>query len=56
MNYKYGGLYNLLNQDKNAKDYFVSLPDYVQGTLQQNIDKISSLQSLKDFSAKVINK
>lgn len=41
------GLYNLLEQDQHAKMYYMSLPDYVQGALQQRIQNINNVRELK---------
>lgn len=41
------GLYNLLEKDEHAKMYYMSLPDYVQGALQQRIHSINNVKALK---------
>ncbi|GEM_PF-2109690 len=47
MNKNQDGLYNLLEKDEHAKMYYMSLPDYVQGALQQRIQNISNVNELK---------
>lgn len=48
MNKNQDGLYNLLEKDEHAKMYYMSLPDYVQGALQQRIQNISNVKELKN--------
>lgn len=35
MEHSYSGLTELISQDAQARAYFMSLPDYVQGMIQQ---------------------
>lgn len=49
-NQKYSGLQSLISSDRQAKEFFVSLPDYVQGMIQQRSDSVNSLESLKDYA------
>ncbi len=47
---KYSGLNALLSQNSQAKAYFLSLPDYVQGMIQQRTDRIYSAHPLRRFA------
>ena len=41
------GLGELLSRSESAKSYFLSLPDYVQGMLQQRSDSVHTEQELR---------
>ena len=43
-------LNTLLRNDKEAKEFFLSLPDYVQGSLTQHTFQIRDEQDLKQFA------
>lgn len=43
----HGNLNDLLAENKKAKRFFLSLPDYVQGAISQRVDSIDSLESLQ---------
>ena len=47
---KYQGLNALLSQNSHAKAYFLSLPDYVQGMIQQRTDRIDSEDTLRRYA------
>ena len=40
MEHSYSGLTELISQDAQARAYFMSLPDYVQGMIQQRNDNV----------------
>lgn len=48
-------LYQLLNQSSDAQNYFLALPDYVQGMLQQHSYEIKSLTDLYQFTSDYSN-
>ncbi|MGI5959180.1 MAG: hypothetical protein ACOX60_07185 [Massiliimalia sp.] len=47
-------LNQLLQQNSRARDYFVGLPDYVQGMLQQHTFEIHSEEDLKSYAQNVL--
>lgn len=47
---KYNGLNDLLSQNSHAKAYFMSLPDYVQGMIQQRVDRVDSEDTLRRYA------
>ena len=51
---KYSGLNSLLNEDQQAREYFDSLPDYVQGTIAERSGHINSLESLRDYAENLL--
>lgn len=54
MHKKYSDLQSLMNEDKNAKKYFNSLPDYVREQIQTRSDSVNSLQSLQDYAENLL--
>lgn len=48
------GLNQLLQDNHRARDYFIGLPDYVQGMLQQHTFQIHSEQDLKNYAQDVL--
>ncbi len=51
---KYSGLNALLSQNSQAKAYFLSLPDYVQGMIQQRTDRIDSEDTLRRYAENLL--
>ncbi len=47
---KYSDLSALLRDDPKAAEYFASLPDYVQETMQERSQNINSIYSLRDYA------
>ena len=47
---KYNGLNDLLSQNPHANAYFMSLPDYVQGMIQQRVDRVDSEDTLRRYA------
>lgn len=47
---KYSDLSALLRDDPRAAEYFASLPDYVQETMQERSQNINSIYSLRDYA------
>ncbi len=50
----YAGLNDLLSQNRQAKDYFLSLPDYIQGMIQQRTDRIHSEDTLRRYAENLL--
>jgi hypothetical protein len=50
MQKKYGDLHRLMQEDKRAKDYFDSLPEYVRKAVSQRPQGVNSLESLKSYA------
>jgi hypothetical protein len=47
---KYSDLSALLRENPQAAEYYSSLPDYVQETMQERSSNINSLLSLRDYA------
>jgi hypothetical protein len=47
-------LYDLIDTDVTAKQYFMSLPDYVQGMIQQRIDNIQTSDELHRYAENLL--
>ncbi len=50
MENRYHGLTDLLSKNSQAKAYYMSLPDYVQGMLQQRNDNIQTADILHRYA------
>lgn len=48
-------LHQLLSESSTAKEYYLALPDYVQGMLEQRNYEIHSEEELKHISQALIN-
>lgn len=48
--YHPGGLNEMLSRDKTAKSYFMSLPDYVQGMIQQRCENVHNIDELHRYA------
>ena len=51
MEHSYSGLTELISQDAQARAYFMSLPDYVQGMIQQRNDNVRTADTLYRHAA-----
>lgn len=51
---KYPGLNSLIDQDMEAREYFESLPDYVQASISERGDHVNSLASLQDYAENLL--
>lgn len=49
-----GGLGELLSADVRAKEYFMSLPDYVQGMIQQRADNVQTCAQLENYAENLL--
>ena len=49
-----GGLGELLSADMSAKEYFMSLPDYVQGMIQQRNDNVRTADTLHRYAENLL--
>lgn len=50
---KYPNLQALLQDDPNARSYFMNLPDYVQATIRERADNINSFDSMTTYAEKL---
>lgn len=48
-------LHNLLHNNTQAKEYYMGLPDYVQGMLRQRTYEIHTEEELKKYSEVLLN-
>ncbi len=46
---------NLLSSSESAKIFYCTLPDYVQGAVIKNSDRITDEDSLRDFAEKIMH-
>lgn len=51
---KFSGLNTLLSEDQEAREYFDSLPDYVQGSIADRNSHINSIESLRDYAENLL--
>lgn len=51
---KYGNLKQLIKQDKDAKQYYSELPDYVKSQMNQRADSVNSFESLRDYAENLL--
>ena len=51
---KHSGLGSLIKQNSDAKNYFESLPDYVQESIAQRGDNVNSIESLRDYAENLL--
>lgn len=49
-----GGLNEMLSCDDTAKSYFMSLPDYVQGMIQQRNDNVRTADTLHRYAENLL--
>lgn len=54
MDRKYSGLDDLLKHNSQANDFFMSLPDYVQGTIRERGDRIDSEDDLHRYADNLV--
>ncbi|MDF1494652.1 hypothetical protein [Caproiciproducens sp. CPB-2] len=47
---KYSGLYELIEEDSEAGEYFDNLPEYVQESISAREENINSFASLRDYA------
>ncbi len=50
INMKYSDLNALVEKDARAKQYFNSLPDYVQSQISTRAEGVNSMASLQDYA------
>jgi len=51
---KYNNLYEVLEQEKKANEYYFSLPEYVRSSISQRADNVNSFDSLKDYAENLL--
>jgi len=54
MSVKYHDLHSLISQDKNAENYFNSLPDYVREHMNTRTDSVNSFKSMQDYAENLL--
>nr|WP_319489667.1 hypothetical protein [uncultured Caproiciproducens sp.] len=47
---KYSSLYELIEEDSEAGEYFDNLPEYVQESISARDENINSFSSLRDYA------
>lgn len=52
--YSLQGLQGLLSESASAKEYFLSLPEYVQGMIQQRSTSIQSEDELRRYAENLL--
>ncbi len=50
----YASMQELLSQDRAARHYFASLPDFVQEQIQSRADSVNSMASLQDYAENLL--
>ncbi len=51
---KYPDIYTLLDSSQQAKQYFDSLPDYVQEHIQTRAESVQTFESLQDYAENLL--
>ncbi len=51
---KYDGLQELIDQDREANEYFRCLPGYVKETISARSQNINSFASLRDYAENLL--
>ncbi len=54
MKNKFSGLDSLIQQDRQAKQYFESLPDYVRDQIRTRSGNVNSYESLCDYAENLL--
>jgi hypothetical protein len=54
MQNKYPGLFQLIDQEDEANQYFSSLPAYVQEQMCRRAESINSMASLQDYAENIL--
>lgn len=55
-NKKYSNVNDLISEDKKAKEYFMTLPDYIQGEVNLHSDSIHSLNELQNYAENIVSR
>lgn len=51
---KYSDMYDLFQNDKNAKQYFDKLPDYVREQISTRANGVCTMENLKDYAENLL--
>ncbi|MCQ4937385.1 hypothetical protein [Anaerotignum propionicum] len=51
---KYSDMYDLFQNDKNAKQYFDKLPDYVREQISTRANGVRTMENLKDYAENLL--
>ena len=51
---KYSDMYDLFQNDKNAKQYFDKLPDYVREQINTRANGVRTMENLKDYAENLL--
>lgn len=55
MSENYYDLFDLIEQDDAAEDFFVNLPEYIQEMIEDRADEIRSLQDLQSYADNLLS-
>jgi len=55
MSEKYYDLYDLIEQNEEAGEYFSGLPDYIQEMIDDRSDRIRSIDELKRYADNLLS-
>lgn len=51
---KYSDMHELIKRDRKARNYFLSLPDYVQEQIAERAGNVNTFESLKDYAQNLL--
>ncbi|MEA5058081.1 hypothetical protein SDC9_197115 [bioreactor metagenome] len=51
---KYNDMYDLFQNDKNAKQYFDKFPDYVREQISTRANGVRSMENLQDYAENLL--
>ena len=54
MHKKYSGLYELIEEDSAANEYYDALPDYAKESIRAREENINSYASLRDYAENLL--
>lgn len=52
---RYHGLYNLMEADDEAEEYFDALPEYIKDTICQRAENVCSREDLQDYAENLLH-
>lgn len=51
---KYSDMHDLIKRNRKARNYFLSLPDYVQEQIATRSENVNTFDSLKDYAQNLL--
>ena len=54
MTKKFSGLQALLEEEKDAREYYSSLPSYVRSMIDDRAGNVNSIESLRDYAENLL--